>query len=158
MSCMLTRHVDNLFGTAKFENGTVRTNPVTAGHYLYGQDDIGCQKEKAVRALQARADFELHKPADAPDFPLTYPEREALKVDGVDYLVSLFARSVAWGRYAVGHHPDFHVFARGAMASGLLPALVANDSGLLLAFPPKGLPGLGGGLIWRDPTQRRGRR
>jgi hypothetical protein len=47
-------------------------------------------------------------------------------------------------------HPRFEEYARGVMASPETPDHVRNDPNLLGRFPPTPLPGLGGGLIWRQ--------
>ena len=149
MTIEIQMHVDEAFASSVYTPGSERTNPVTGGRFIQGFDPIVPQTRRATRALEARAWFEAHKPADAPLLPLTQGERESLKVGGLAYLVSLFARSLAYRDYQIHGHPHFDTYACGCFASGLLPPHVQNDSVLLERFPPAELKGLGGGLICR---------
>src|SRR5262249_32560834 len=72
-------HVDWLFERAADRYATIRRNPVTGSEWLRGVDSIRPQKTKALRALHAHIRFAQTKPADVPDLPLSYDEREGLK-------------------------------------------------------------------------------
>jgi hypothetical protein len=142
--------VDRLFANAEDRHDKrERTNPVTGGRFVPGLDPIGTQKREAIMALKARDWFETQRPPDAPKLPLTYWDREDLKVDGIRYIVSLFARSLAMRDYHTDGHPHFEEYTRGVMASGMAPEWVSKDPDLLRRYPPKHLRGLGGGCIWR---------
>jgi hypothetical protein len=101
----------------------------------------------ATRALIARDWFANQKPADAPELPLTYKDREELKGgDPLSYIVSLFARSLA-PEYEIARHLGFDRYARGVMASPHTPPWIRQDAEMLRRYPPAPLAGLGGGLI-----------
>jgi hypothetical protein len=117
---------------------------------------IGCvpgpQKRAACRALVAREVFAFRNPG-MPPLPLSYAEREELKgKGGENYLVSVYARSLAAQKYRSTVHPGFSVYARGVMASPFAPDFIKQDQALLKRYPPRPLGGLGPGLCWR-PTK-----
>jgi hypothetical protein len=147
-----TDYVRRLFDQADDRYQQVRTNPVTGGRFMRGLDPLGEQLRLAESVLLARDWFERQRPADAPPFPLTDADRQRIKVDGVAYIVSLFARSLAMRDYEIGGHPEFEEYARGVMAAtDLIPDCLANDSVLLKRYPPTPLAGLGAGLVWWPP-------
>ena len=128
--------------------------PVVGGHYVSGEDPIESMMELAVRALQAREWFALNGPSDAPLLPLSYDEREKMKVGGVEHLEAWYAHSLSCLDYAVEEHPPFDDYARGVMASEHAPDFIKNDKQLRRRYPPKKLIGLGPGLVWEPPTTR----
>jgi hypothetical protein len=142
--------VENLFANADDRHEEFRRNPITGSGFVRGLDPIRPQKQLAVKALKSRAWFEAQRPSDAAELPLSYEEREAIKMAGVNYIVAVFGRSLEAGDYNTEEHPRFDWYARGVMASPLAPEHVRNDPDLLRRYPPAPLPGLGGGLIWRS--------
>jgi hypothetical protein len=149
MKTDIKSQVDHLFATAPDRSAKLRENPVTGGSFVAGLEPIRQQKLGAQRALEARAWFAAQKPDDAPELPLTYDDRESLKVNGLPYIVSLFARSLAHRDYRTEGHPKFDEYARGVMASDMTPEWIREDKQLLRRYTPKPLDGMGGGLIWR---------
>ena len=143
--------VEQLFAEALAPKMRTCRNPVTDTTFCPGLDPVSPQKRLAVKALRARDWFEGQRPADAPPLPLTHAGREAIKIDGVGYLVSLIARSLAYCDYDIESHPTFEEYARGVMASAIAPSWIRNDEELLKRYPPKPLKGLGDGLVWRKP-------
>jgi hypothetical protein len=123
-----TDYIRRLFDEADDRYQQVRTNPVTGGRFMRGLDPLREQLRLAENVLLARDWFERQRPADAPPFPLTDADRERIKVDGVAYIVSLFARSLAMRDYEISEHPEFEEYARGVMAAtDLIPDYLAND-------------------------------
>jgi hypothetical protein len=145
------REAKRLFAAAPDRLDKVRTNPVTGYRWLNGADPIGEQIRAAARALMARDQFADMAPANAPPLPLSYAERERLKVGGVSHLVAWFARSLEGHAYDLGVHPPFEPYARGVLASPYTPYFITNDQALQQSFSPRALKGLGPGLYW-DPT------
>ena len=141
--------VDLLFKNAPDRFAEVRENPVTGGKFVANVDSMRGQKLRAQRALEARESFGAQKPDDAPELPLSYQERERLKVCGVNYIISVFGRSLACRDFLTEGHPNFDVYARGVMASELAPPFIREDAQLLLDYPPEPLTGMGPGLQWR---------
>jgi hypothetical protein len=114
-------------------------------------DPIGPQKRAASRALVARAWFEWDNPG-LPPLPLSYDERENLKGHGgVDYILSVYARSLAAQKNDIGGHVSFGLYARGVMASPYTPDFIKGDPLLQKRYPPRLLPGLGPGLYYDPP-------
>jgi hypothetical protein len=87
-------------------------------------------------------------PLDAPPLPLSYDDRESLKVGGLPHIVAWFARSLAACDYDFGIHPFFEPYARGVLASPYAPDFITHDKTLQQRFPPRQLKGLGPGLCW----------
>jgi hypothetical protein len=102
------------------------------------------------QAQLAREHFAANGPPDAPPLPLSYDEREDLKVGGLSTIVALYARSLQNLRYDLEEHPSFVDYARGVMASDYSPDFI-NNKELLRRYPPRSLPGLGPGLCWQPP-------
>ena len=73
---------------------------------------------------------------DASELPLSYQERERLKVCGVNYIISVFGRSLAYRDFRTEGHPNFDEYARGVMASELAPPFIREDEQLLLDISP----------------------
>ncbi len=142
------REAKQLFATAPDRLDKVRTNPVTGYRWLNGADPIGEQIRAAARTLMARDQFVDMAPANAPPLPLSYPEREKLKIGGVPHIVAWFARSLEGHDYDLGVHPPFEPYARGVLASPYAPYFITNDQALQQSFPPRALKGLGPGLYW----------
>jgi hypothetical protein len=150
MTMNIKLKVEELFKNAPDRYEKFRENPVTGGSFVGGLDPVRPQKLKAQRALEAREWFAAQKPDDAPELPLTYADRELLKRGPLlSYIVSLFARSLAYRDFRTEGHPNFDEYARGVMASDWTPKWIREDAQLLSRYPPKPLNGMGGGLIWR---------
>jgi hypothetical protein len=149
MSTYIERHVKQLFADVRRQTGKICENPVTGGRFIVGDDCIFEQERLAVNALKAR-DW-----SGVPDLPLTQHDRERKKgKGGIDYIKSLFARSLAHRDYRTDGHPTFDQYARGVMASDMIPKWLRDewiqmDVELLRRYPPTPLKGMGGGLIWR---------
>ena len=141
--------VDRMFSQIAGRGGEIVQNPVTKSSWVKGEDAEEPQQEAAHRALLARQWFAGVAPEDAPFLPLSYEERERLKVGGLEHMVALFARSLAALDYDFKSHPSFDDYARGVMASPNAPEFIKKDLDLRRRFSPGSLRGLGSGLIWR---------
>jgi hypothetical protein len=148
-------YVDRVFDNALDRYDTMRRNPFTSGGWVPSLDPIEPQKEDAVRAALARRWYAKHGPADADlqPLPLGYDEREPLKRGGAPHILAWYARSLYALDYDVIAHPSFYDYACGVMAPGLAPASITQDKQLQRRFPPRLLPGLGSGLMWRPPEE-----
>ena len=107
------------------------------------------------QAQFAREDFATNRPPDAPLLPLSYDEREQLKLEGpLPTIVALYGRSLANLNYDLEQHPSFVDYARGVMASELnaCPGMKENEE-LRRRFPPRPLKGLGPALCWKPASQ-----
>ena len=141
-------YVDRLFRQAPDRLNPTRQNPVTGSSWLSGLDRPGPQKRAACRALVARAVFAFKNPG-MPPLPLSAGERDVLKRrGGVDYIVSVYARSLEAQKYDPIVHPCFPIYARGVMASPFSPDFIIQDQALQKCYPPRPLGGLGPGLYW----------
>jgi len=141
-------YVDRLFREAPDRLNSTRQNPVTGSSWVSGVDRPGPQKRAACRALVAREWFAWDNPGISP-LPLSYAEREKLKgKSAVDYIVSVYARSLATQKYRTAIHPRFRDYARGVMASPFTPDFIKHDPAILKDYPPRPLGGLGPGLYW----------
>jgi hypothetical protein len=141
--------VDRLFDQINGHRGDVVQNPVTKSSWVKGADPEVPQREVAYRAILARQWFAGVAPEDAPFLPLSYEERERLKVGGLSHLIAWFARSLAVLDFDFESHPSFDDYARGVMASPNTPESIKKDPNLRQRFSPEPLRGLGSGLIWR---------
>jgi len=146
---LIGREVERLFSETTASHGEVYENPVTGGRFVYGGDPIAPQKDAACRALLAREWFALNGPADAPQLPITYEEREYLKWRTgrpLDYVVAQFAGSLLT-HYDVTEHPSFSEFVSGLLwdhdngGSGL-PLSAEGLAELKRRYPPRQLEGL----------------
>ena len=107
------------------------------------------------QAQLAREDFATNGPPDAPPLPLSYDERERLKLEGpLPTIVALYARSLENQKYDLEEHPSFVDYARGVMASDLNvhPGMKENEE-LGRRFPPRPLKELGPALCWKPASQ-----
>ena len=106
------------------------------------------------QAQFAREMFGLNGPFDAPPLPLSYDERERLKLEGpLSKIVALYARSLENQKYDLEEHPSFVDYARGVMASDFNGHRgMKEDEELRRRFPPRQLNGLGPGLCWEPPA------
>src|SRR5262245_10610029 len=147
---MFDLQVERLFREAPDRFQKMRRNPVTGSCWVSGLDPIEPQKRAASRALRARAWFASENPG-MPQLPLSYAERENLKCGALPHIVAWLARSLEALDYDCGAHPSFEEYARGVLASPLMPYFIMQDQELLKRYPPRPLPGLGSGLCWR-PT------
>jgi hypothetical protein len=145
------REVRRLFSSASDRFERLRENPITGAHWLSDVDPIRPQIRAARRALIARYEFASMAPPDAPPLPLSYDERERLKVGGLPHIVAWFARSSESFKYDFGIHPTFDSYAHGVLASPYAPCFITQDATLQQRFPAHQLKGLGPGLYW-DPT------
>ena len=158
---LIGREVERLFGENPGSHGGHYENPVTGGRFVYGFDPIEPQKEAAYRALLAREWFAVNGPADAPQLPITYEEREYLKwCTGrpLDYVVAQFAGSLRT-HYDVTEHPSFSEFVSGLLwdhdngGSGL-PLSAEGLAELKRRYPPRQLEGLSS-YSWSRPTRKK---
>jgi hypothetical protein len=149
-----------LFGENPGSHGGQYENPVTGGRFVYGIEPIEPQKEVARRTLLAREWFALNGPADAPELPITYEEREYLKWRTgrpLDYVVAQFARSLG-PQYDVTEHPSLSEFVSGLLwdhnnsGSGL-PLSAEGLPELKRRYPPQKLEGLSS-YSWSRPTRK----
>ena len=156
---LVGREVERLFSETPVRHGKTCENPVTGGRFVYGLDPIGPQKKEACRALLAREWFALNGPADAPQLPITYEEREYLKWRTgrpLDYVVAQFAGSLRT-HYDVTEHPSFSEFVSGLLwdhdngGSGL--PLSREGLAELRRYPPRQLEGLSS-YSWSRPTRK----
>jgi hypothetical protein len=157
---LIGREVERLFSETTASHGEVYENPVTGGRFVYGIEPIEPQKEAACRALLAREWFAVNGPADAPQLPITYEEREYLKWRTgrpLDYVVAQFARSLGT-HYDVTEHPSFSEFVSGLLwdhdngGSGL-PLSAEGLAELKRRYPPQKLEGLSS-YSWSRPTRK----
>jgi len=157
---LIGREVERLFSETPVRHGKTCENPVTGGRFVYGLDPIAPQKDVACRALLAREWFALNRPADAPQLPITYEEREYLKWRTgrpLDYVVAQFAGSLGT-HYDVTEHPSFSEFVSGLEwdhdngGSGL-PLSREGLAELKRRYPPQKLEGLSS-YSWSRPTRK----
>jgi hypothetical protein len=148
----LCLEVDRLFRENATPRGCQAVNPVTDGHYISGLDPTAPQKRAAYCALRARYWFASNGPVDAPRLPLSYGEREDLKVGGLPHIVAWYARSLEGLDYDIKRHPSFERYAKGVMASPHTPTFITENEELRRRFAPLPLEGLDhGGYYWDPP-------
>jgi len=123
-------------------------NPVTEDHYVGGLDPVEPQKDKARRALLARAWFAVHGPADAPPLPVGNWDQVKYK-DPINHLVAQFCVSLRAHGWDFRHHPAFPVYASGLLASPYAADIVRLDAAIRRRYPPKELHYIDAGSIWR---------
>ena len=90
---------------------------------------------------------------DMPDLPLNAREDSpgTFKWQSArHYLVEAYNYSLRSRDYRLEGHPDFETFARRVMASPWTPKQIRDDAELLRRYPPKPLPGLGRGLVFKS--------
>jgi hypothetical protein len=150
MSCYyLKQEVDRLFAQAPDRHASIRRNPVTGGRWLRGVDSIVPQKRRAERALLARQRAGL---PPGIELPLTQEEWERMRWQGAPKarLVGFYARSLAHNDWFMEDHPSFSTYASGLLASPHAAQVGLFDNlALAAAYPPRELPGLDAGLIYR---------
>ena len=158
---LIGREVERLFSETTASHGEVYENPVTGGRFVYGIEPIEPQKQAACRALLAREWFALNGPADAPQLPIAYEEREYLKWRTgrpLDYVVAQYARSLGT-HYDMTEHPSFSEFVSGLLwdhsngGSGL-PLSAEGLAELKKRYPPQKLEGLSS-YSWSRPTRHK---
>lgn len=157
---LIGREVERLFSENPGSDGGHYENPVTGGRFVHGFDPIEPQKEAAYRALLAREWFAVNGPADAPQLPITYEEREYLKWQTgrpLDYVVAQFAGSLLT-HYDVTEHPSFSEFVSGLQwdhdnGGSALPLSREGLAELKRRFPPRQLEGLSC-YSWSRPTRK----
>ena len=135
---IMEKEVDRLFSGLNAARGGHGTNPVTGGHFIWGDDPIAEQKKEAVRALLAREWIAVNGPRDAPPLPLSDEDvedyRNAKDLAGI---VGFYARSLAANEYDIRRHPSFDDFARGLMASNSGFWGIEKNEGMRKRFPPR---------------------
>ena len=157
---LIGREVERLFSKNPGSHGGHYENPVTGGRFVYGIEPIEPQKEAACRALLAREWFAVNGPADAPQLPITYEERECLKWRTgrpLDYVVAQFAGSLGT-HYDVTEHPSFSEFVSGLLwdhdnGGSELPLSREGLAELKRRYPPQKLEGLSS-YSWSRPTRK----
>ena len=158
---LVGREVERLFSETTASHGEVYENPVTGGRFVYGIEPIEPQKQAACRALLAREWFALNGPADAPQLPIAYEEREYLKWRTgrpLDYVVAQYARSLGT-HYDMTEHPSFSEFVSGLLwdhdngGSGL-PLSPEGLAELKRRYPPQKLEGLSS-YSWSRPAREK---
>jgi hypothetical protein len=154
----INKEVDRLFNELDAVRGDYCINPVTGGHFIWGDDPVWVQKEDAARALLAREEFAKNGPADAQPLPVSHNEREDLKCGGIGHILAWYARSFEALDYDVSRHPSFEDFACGVMARQETPHFILKDPALQRRFPPRHLNGLGVGTMWEAPPSKLKRR
>ena len=122
----IEQDVDRLFKANSKES--YADIPIIGGHYCPGKDNIRPLKRKACAALDARWWFYENGPADLQPLPLSYNDREDLKLGGAPHILAWFARSLEALKYNYLEHPPFCDYARGVMASEHAPDFIRNDS------------------------------
>ena len=132
-----------------------RRNSITGGLWVPGEDSIEEQVDAAIRAYKARVYFASHGPSDCQPLPLSYNEREEIKLrGGLSYIVALYARSLAARDYLLDGHPDFDTYASGLLAIPNLKRLFLwTEPALATRYPPCLLPGLDGSGYWTPTNQ-----
>src|SRR5262249_55536237 len=107
------------------------------------------------RALIAQLRFAAEKSPDMPDLPIDVREDDPGSFkwrSGLHYLIEAYTYSLRSRDFRLEGHPDFDTFARGSMAHPWTPEQFRQDPDLLRRFPPKTLPGLGHGLVFKLTT------
>jgi len=153
VAARITQEVDRLFEANRGRD--LATIPIVGGSYSPRWDNIRRLKKDACAALLAREWFRTNGPADAQPLPVSYAEREDLKVGGLSTIVALYARSLDCRKFDVKEHPSFFDYACGFMASEFVGGYshMQEDQQLRKRFPPRVLPGLGPGLCWEPPKE-----
>jgi hypothetical protein len=148
--------VDRQFSEIKAKRGDCCVNPVTGGHFIWGEDPIVDQKKEAIAALRARKWFAVNGPSDAPRLPLSYDDVEDYRqAGGLAGIVGFFARSLEANEYDVDRHPSFEDFARGLMACNSGFWGVEKNAEMRKRFPPRPLHGMNCGLYWEPPRKQK---
>jgi hypothetical protein len=151
----IEREVDRLFSEIKAKRGDFCINPVTGGHFIWGDDLIATQKKAAVDALRAQEWFAVNGPPDAPLLPLSHDEIERYRnARGLTGLVGFHARSLARQGWDVRKHPSFEDFCCGLMATNTNMWVIEKDENLKRRFPPRPLAGMTPGAYWAPPLRR----
>jgi hypothetical protein len=145
----IEQQVEQLFADALRRSPDFCGNPVTGEYFVPGDDPVHPHKERAIRALIAQLRFAAEKSPDMPDLPLDEREDDLKWQSGLHYLIAAYARSLRSRDFRLEGHPDFDTFARGAMAHPWTPERFRQDPDLLRRFPPKPLPRLGQGLVFK---------
>jgi hypothetical protein len=149
VSAEYERQARRIISSAPDRFDDVRTNPVTGGRWVNGDDPVGPQIREAARRLLARDYFGKTAPDYVQPLSLSYDEREARKGGGPLHIEAWFSASLQASKYQFGIHPIFEPYARGVLASPHAPYFITQDSGLQKLFPPRPLKGLGRGLVWK---------
>jgi hypothetical protein len=156
---IIEAHVEGLFRGLGSKRGDLCRNPITGGGFVWREDPIKPQKKAARRALLAREWFAIYGPADAQPLPLWNDER---RPGLLDYIVRLYARSLAFRDYDINEHPSFADYASGVLwedenveGGGSLPLYPAELPQLKKRFPPRELAGMESGFCWCPPKRKK---
>jgi hypothetical protein len=141
--------VARLFRAVPGSRGDICEFPIIGGHFLKGEKTLW-QRALAAKALEARDWFAVNGPHDAPPLPLSYSDREVMKIGGLSHMMALYARSLEALEYDTDHHPSFEEYARGVIEWDPNWATEA----LRKRFPPRRLEGLDDWLCWHPPGDR----
>jgi hypothetical protein len=157
---LVDREVDRLFRESPPVYNEICRNPVTGGTYVGGLNPTRVQKRLARGALLAREWFASNGPADAQPLPLG-DDCELHKAGNVlEYVVILYARSLACRMYNMEEHPPFADYVSGILWEAALPHEgfghlpnwpVHELLELKKRFPPRKLPGMSPGAVWLPP-------
>ena len=150
----LEQHVERLLVVGRLQ-ASMAGEKYANVPYLDDQYPIDCEalfphfRRMVVAALLARKSFERQKPSWAPSLPLCTTDIDKLLCheDPRLNLVGYFAASwacVNWNK----SHPQFFVYAAGAMACPNTPEHIRTDLRLLQEFPPTLLTELDDTLCW----------
>jgi hypothetical protein len=152
----LEKIVDWLFREIKAKRGDYCVNPVTGGHFIWGEDPMPEQKKEAIKALRARRWFEVNSPSDGPRLPLSHDDIEDYRNGrGLRQIVGFYGRSLEANEYDVHRHPSFEDFARGLMACNSGAWEVEKNAEMRKRFPPRPLNGMNCGLYWEPPGKQK---
>jgi hypothetical protein len=148
--------VDRQFREINAQRGDYCENPVTGGHFIWGEDPIADQKKAAITALRARMWFAANGPSDAPRLPLSCEDVEDYRqARGLAGIVGFFARSLEANGYDIQRHPSFEDFARGLMACNSGAWQIEKDAEMRKRFPPRPLKGMNLDLCWEPPGKHK---
>jgi hypothetical protein len=153
----LEREVKRLFEKQRTttERGRVRDPVLEAEYFIEDEERSQLLQQRACCALGARRWFRTHRPAWAPDLPISHSEIVKMRQHPSPRmrLVAWFSCSLATNEWNYKIHPPFAVYARGFMENGFTEAAVRNDPELKREYPARPLPGLGDRQpFWRDPV------
>jgi hypothetical protein len=151
---LVEANVDHLFSGLAAQHGELCINPVTGGHFVFGDDPITPQKQMARKALLARDWFAKCGPPDAPPLPLSSGEIEDMKFKrpALYHIISCFAFSLRSLDWDFTRHPGFDDFARGVFAAKTAHRFVLEDEPLHRRYPPRPLAGLSQFFVWKPPA------
>jgi len=107
--------------------------------------------KRTMDVLLARALF-VNEAPDWTPLPVGDEIPPLLRATGGLHMLGLYAHSLKTADYDYFGHPQFSVFGSGIMFHRSAPEDIREDSELKREFPPRFLPGLGPGWVWRGDT------